>query len=210
MTTLHEPESNLDQRPLRRSVFANTNRFDKPSWLRFTIAAATGLMLLQGCTRADVRGTYDVEIEIIRSAGPIEGTLILSTGILDVPSLTQEDRSAASDWLESDTNDANSCFVLHAGSGAERTPQNVRVFDARIRGNEVALPIEIYRTPVQSLEIVSLQFFANTMGGDVVFHDRGQQHPGRIHGVRSGSARPQRCLDDLEIFRANLAHSLTQ
>jgi len=167
-------------------------------------------MLLQGCTQTEIRGTYDIEIEIDRAAGPIEGTLILSTGILDVPSLAQEDRTVAGDWLESDTIDVNSCFVLHTGSGAERTPQNVRVFDARIRGSEVTLPIEIYRTPLQRIEIVSLQFFANTLGGDVVLHDRGQQRPGRIRGVRSGSPTPQRCLDDLETFRANLARSLTQ
>ena len=206
MTKLHGRELDRDRQSLWWAVFVN--QCDPGSWCRFVIAGVACSIFLQGCTQAEIRGTYDVEIEIERVSAPIEGTLILSTGILDVPSLTEADRTSVADWFESDPIDANSCFVLHTGSGAERTPLNVRVFDARIRGSEVALPIEIYRTPVQSIEIVSLQFFANTMGGDVVLHDRGQQRPGRIHGVRSGSPTPQRCLDDLEIFRANIRSSL--
>ena len=186
------------------------NRPGRNSWYRFTMIAATCLWLLQGCSQTEVRGTYDVEIEILRATAAIEGTLILSTGILDVPILTEEDRTTLGDWLESDTIDANSCFVIHGGPGAEQTPQNVRIFDARIRSNEVSLPIEIYRTPIQRIEIVSLQFFANTIGGEVVLHDRGQQRAGRIHGVRSGPPTPQTCLDDFETFRVHLRNSLVE
>lgn len=136
--------------------------------------------------------------------------MILSTGILDVPSLTNHERVSMSDWFESDMLEANSCFILHAGSKPEEPPKNVRVFNVRIRGGELVLPIEIYRTPAQSLEIVSLQFFADTIGGEVILHDQAREVSGRIHGVRSGSPRPERCLDDLKIFRADLARSLTE
>jgi hypothetical protein len=201
-------ESDCDRRFLRRVVIVN--QLDARSWYYFKIAAAACIMLLQGCTQSELRGTYDVEIEIAGAAAPIEGTLILSTGILDVPSLTEEDRAIAGDWFQSDTIDANSCFVFHGGSDAGQSPQSVRVFDARIRANDVVLPIEIFRTPAQRIEIVRLQFFADTIGGDVVLDDRGQQRVGRIHGIRSGSATPQRCLDDLELFRTNLRNSLPQ
>ena len=174
------------------------------------MAAAIALFLLQGCSQTEVKGTYDVEIEIVRATAGIEGTLILTSGILDVPALSEKDRATAGDWLESDTIDVNSCFILHGAPDAPQTPQNVRVFDARIRNNELDLPIEIYRTPLQRIEIVSLQFFSNTIGGEVVLHDREQQRAGRIHGVRSGSPSPQRCLDDLETFRAQLRNALAQ
>jgi hypothetical protein len=208
LTKLEEPELNRPGRIRRLRIL--TNRQCPNAWSRFAMTAMTWLLLLQGCTQSEVKGTYDVEIEIVRATAAIGGTLILSTGILDVPALTDEERATAGDWLESDTIDANSCFVLQGGTSEERMPQNVRVFDARIRNNEVGLPIEIYRTPLQRIEIISLQFFADTIGGEVVLHDRGQQRPGRIHGVRSGSPTPQRCIDDLEIFRVNLRNSLAQ
>ena len=167
-------------------------------------------MVLQGCTQSEVRGTYDVEIEIARVAAPIEGTLIISTAMLDVPSPTAEDRASLGEWFSDETSEANSCFILHTGSGNDPVPQNVRVFGTRIRENEIELPIEIYRTPVQHIEIVDLQFFANAIGGEVVLHDRGQQRPGRIHGFRSGAPTAQRCLDDLVTFRANLRSSLSE
>lgn len=184
---------------------------DNPgSWRRQAGAAIACILLLQGCMQSEIQGTYDVEIEIVRLATPIAGTLIVSTAMLDLPSLTQEDRNTLGEWLEGDTADSNSCFIMHTGSDDEDIPQNVREFDARIRGSEVEMPIEIYRTPVQRIEIVSLEFFANTIAGDIVLHDRDEQRPGRIHGIRSGPPTPQRCLDDIVTFRAVLRSSLTQ
>jgi hypothetical protein len=170
----------------------------------------TCILLLQGCMQSEIQGTYDVEIEIERVATPIAGTLIVSTAMLDLPPLTQEDRNTLGEWLGGDTADSNSCFIMHADSDGEDIPQNVRVFDARIRGSEVEMPIEIYRTPVQRIEIVSLEFFANTLAGDIILHDRDERRSGRIHGIRSGPPTPQRCQDDLVTFRAVLRSSLTQ
>ena len=194
-----EPAPRLrGQRPQKRHIEAS----------RLVPLAATAVFAIAlGCGQTDVRGTYDVEIEILRAAGPIAGTLILSTGHLDVPAMTADDRKEAGDWIESDTIDANSCFVIEGGSGDEKTPQSVRVFDAQIGGKGVELPIEIYRTSLQNLEIVRLQFFANTIGGDVILTDRGQQLPGRLHGVRLDSAKPEKCLEDLETFRTLLRNS---
>lgn len=182
------------------------------SWCRFaaTTIAAGSFLLLQGCRQSEVRGTYDVEIDIARAVAAIEGTLILSSGTLDVPSPTEEERAIGHHWFEADTIDANSCFVLYGDSTDEQAPQSVRIFDARLRGNELSLPLEIYRSPAQSIEVVSLQFFADTIGGEVILHDRGRQLAGRIHGVRSGSPDPQKCLDDLEAFRAMLRNPLPQ
>jgi hypothetical protein len=192
---------------------AFVKQHDSRSWYRFVVAAVTAgcILLLLGCRQSEIRGTYDVEIEIARAVAGIEGTLVLSAGVLDVPALTNEERAdGGSDWFESDTIDANSCFVLHGGSTAEQTPQSVRIFEARLRGSEIVLPIEIYRSPVQSIEIVSLQFFADTIGGDVVLHDGGRELTGQIHGVRSGAPSAQKCLDELELFRAMLREPIAQ
>lgn len=176
--------------------------------LRQGLAAATCVMLLQGCMQSETRGTYRVEIEIAGVAAPIEGTLILSTSALDVPPPTDADRASLGEWFEHDTIDANSCFILHTGTGEKAIPRNVRVFEAQIRTDEVELPLEIYRTPLQRIEIIGLEFFANAIGGDVVLHDQGEQRPGRIYGSRSGAPTRQRCLDDLETFRTSLRDSL--
>lgn len=195
---------------MRSVVFVNPQH--SSSWYRFvaTTLAAGSFLLLQGCRQSEVRGTYDVEIEIARAVTAIEGTLILSSGTLDVPSPTNEERAIGATWFEADTIDANSCFVLRGDSSIEQAPQSVRVFDARLRGGEILLPLEIYKSPVQSIEIVSLQFFADTIGGEVILHDQGRQLAGRIHGVRSGSPDPQKCLDDLEMFRAMLRNPPAQ
>lgn len=210
LAKFHGSALDSDRRFLRWMIFVN--KYHRRPGFRFAVAIAAGgcILFLQGCRQSEIRGTYDVEIDIAESVAGIEGTLILSAGILDVPSLTDEERATGGDWLESDTINSNSCFILYGSSDVEQPPQSVRIFDARLRGSEVVLPIEIYRSPVQSIEIVSLQFFADTIGGDVVLHDRGRRLAGRIHGVRSGSPSPQKCLDDLEVFRAMLRSPLSQ
>jgi hypothetical protein len=172
------------------------------------IAAAFCSLLLTSCMQSEIQGTYQVEIEFSRMGTPIEGTLIMSTAILDARPPTDDDRALLSDWIEGDTIDANSCFILNSGGDDDETPKNVRLFDTRIRGSEISLPIEIYRTPAQHLEITNLEFFANAIGGDVLLHDRGDERVGRIHGFRSGPPKGQRCIDDLEAFRTSLRDSL--
>ncbi len=171
--------------------------------------AALAAVVMSGCMQSEIPGTYPVEIELVGGTATIEGTLIISKGILDVPPPTEHDRAFLGEWIEGDTIDANSCFILHAASEDPPTPMNVRLFDARIEAGTIKLPVEIYRTPLQTLEIVSLDFFANALGGEVVLHDQGVVREGRIHGLRSGPPTRQRCLEDLELFRATLRASLT-
>ena len=170
--------------------------------------AATFVLSLQGCSRSEIRGTYDVELEIAGVGTTLEGTLILATGNLDIPSLSDEDRAKLGEWFVSDTIDANSCFILESPRRSDDASNIVRVFETRLRNNEVVLPVEIYRTPNQYIEIVSLQFFANATGGDVVLYDQEGSRMGRIHGFRSGSPDIRRCLEDLEEFRTELRRSI--
>lgn len=172
------------------------------SWAIHTAASVVGLV---GCSQSEIKGTYDVEIDVAGALSPIHGQLILSTRSLDIPSLTDEERAVSSDWFESDMNDANSCFILE---GVDPTLKNVRVFMARIHEGHVTLPLEIYTTPIQRIEIVRLQFFANAIGGDVILRDQGQQRPGRITGLRAGSPDSEKCQEDFESFRTMLRTTL--
>ncbi len=174
------------------------------------MAAVACCLLVQGCTQREVRGTYDVEIEIAQVPATLRGTLILSKRALDVPGLDETERLSLGDWFTTDAIDANSCFILSAASGDENEAEFVRVFRAEFRAGEVELPIVIYKTPKQRIEIVNAQFFADAMGGEVALHTGDQIRPGRISGVRTDSAQSERCLEALERFRADLRDSLTR
>jgi hypothetical protein len=172
--------------------------------LTSALIALASLMFLEACAQSEVRGTYEVEIEIAQLSRPIGGTLILSTSILGVPPLTDEERALDAGWIDSDAIDANSCFVLHGQSNSGATVQNIRVFEARLGSGQLALPVDIYKTPLQRIEIVELQFFANAIGGQIVFHDGNERRTGRIYGDRTGAPSPQRCRDELQTFREGL------
>ena len=167
-------------------------------------AVAFGL----GCGRGEIKGTYDVELEIAGAARPLQGTLILSTQPLDIPSLAEEDESIDSNWFGGDAMSANSCFIL-APSGSPRAsgavdPGVVRVFEARIQPDGVLTPIEILNASDLRIEIVKLQFFSNAVGGELDVHMAQGVRPGRIHGTRRGEANSQRCTQALESFRGFL------
>lgn len=166
------------------------------------------LLSLAGCSDTEIRGSYDVEVDIAGIGTSLDGVLILAAEFLDIPPLEDEERAIFGDWFVSDTIDANSCFILESASRGEEATKIVRVFETRLRGNEIVLPIEIFRTPSNSIEIVDLKFFANTTGGSVVFHDRDRQREGRIRGVRSGPPSAAKCLEELETFRADLRESI--
>lgn len=172
------------------------------------LAVAGCVLTLPGCSPTEIRGSYDVKIEMAGIATPLNGTLILAAGILDVPPLTTDERARLSGWFASDTLDANSCFILNSPSAEKNATRIVRVFETQMRGAEIVLPIEIYRTPSQQIEIIDLKFFAKTIGGEIVLHDREQQRGGRIGGTRSGPPSVHRCLEALEIFRTDLRASL--
>jgi hypothetical protein len=165
-------------------------------------AVAFGL----GCGSGEIKGTYEVELEIAGATRPLRGTLILSTQPLDIPSLAEEDESIDSNWFGGDALSANSCFIL-AQSSSPRTsggddPGVVRVFEARIQPDGIVTPIEILNASDLRIEIVKLQFFSNAVGGELDVHMAQGMRPGRIHGKRTGEASSHQCTEALDAFRS--------
>ncbi len=168
------------------------------------------MLVLPACSPTEVRGTYDVEIDIMGVPTTLKGTLILAAEFLDIPPIADSERAQLTEWFGGDTLDANSCFILESPSDAEGSSIIVQIFETRLIGNEIALPIEIFHTPTIRIEIVDLKFFANTTGGEVVLYDRDQKREGLIGGVRLGAPSATRCQEELEIFRANLRESISR
>ena len=159
---------------------------------------------LQGCSPSEIRGTYDVEIQIAGSPTILDGTLVLGADVLDIPPLDNQERLAFGDWLISDSADVNSCFILAPISGEKDEPNIVQVFEMRLQGDEISLPIEIVRMPPLRIQVVQLQFFANAIGGELIVHLGDQEREGRISGIRSNPPSGQRCLIEFEAFREML------
>ena len=114
---------------------------------RLRLGAIIGLMAFPACSPTEVRGTYDVEIEIAGVATNLNGTLILDAGFLDIPPMVDDERARFSDWFVSDTLDANSCFILEAPSQDGERSRIVRVFESQFQGGEILLPIESIEHP---------------------------------------------------------------
>jgi hypothetical protein len=94
--------------------------------------------------------------------------------------------------------------MLAPTSGIEGGPSIVRVFEARISANRVATPIEILKASDLSIRIVSLQFFSNTLGGEIEVQTADGVRAGRLYGSRTGSADSLRCVTALEDLRSAL------
>jgi hypothetical protein len=170
----------------------------------FCAALIVCAIFLQGCSPNDIRGTYDVEIQIAGSPTVLDGTLVLGGTFLDIPSLDNQERSDFGDWLISDSVAVNSCFILAPISGDEDEPNIVQVFEAQLQGDEISVPIDIVRMPPLRIQVVRLQFFANALGGELVVHLGDQEREGRISGIRSNLPSAQRCLDEFAAFREML------
>jgi hypothetical protein len=164
---------------------------------------------LVGCSPNEVRGTYDVEIEIAGVSTSFKGTLILAAEFLDIPPIPETERAQLAGWLGNNSLDANSCFILESLSNTGEASAIVQIFETRLHGDEITLPVEILRTPGLRIEIVDLKFFANTTGGEIVLFDRDQPRTGRIGGVRSGAPSARRCQEEFETFHANLRASMS-
>jgi hypothetical protein len=187
----------------------DVNQFNGRQWLWTMAVLVLCILTLPGCSPREVPGTYEVEIEIMGVPTTLKGTLILAAEFLEIPPLAETERAQFAEWFVDNTLDANSCFILESTSNSEDASTIVQVFETRLRGNEIALPIEIFHTPTHRIEIVDLKFFANTTGGDVILYDGDQQREGRIGGVRSGAPSAARCQEGLEAFRAELRASVS-
>ena len=182
-------------------------RFRSGLKMSFCAGIFTSAFVLSSCSPPEIHGSYDVEIEIVGVSEILSGTMILRTGLLDVPPLGAEERSAFGDWMAEESVDSNSCFILAPISGSEEAPHIVQIFETRLEGGEISLPIELIRMPPLRIKVVRMQFFANAVAGEVLFSVRDQEHEGRITGVRSGPPSAQRCLEEYAGFRANLRGS---
>ena len=69
-------------------------RFRSGLKMSFCAGIFTSAFVLSSCTPPEIHGSYDVEIEIVGVSEILSGTMILGTGMLDVPPLGAEERSA--------------------------------------------------------------------------------------------------------------------
>jgi hypothetical protein len=165
----------------------------------------TGLLVLgAACTRSEVKGSYAIRLELAGSPRPFDGTLILSTAPLDIPTRSTMRPEIDAGVLIGDALGANSCFVLDLASPEGDEGPLVRIFEARISpSGEVAMPIEIVRAADLTIRIASLQFFSNALGGELEIEVEGNVRPGRIFGERTGPPRSQDCVEAVERLRAS-------
>jgi hypothetical protein len=163
-----------------------------------------------GCARSEVKGTWTVDLEIAGNPRTFPGTLILSSTYLDVPALSGSDAGIEPGWLGDDVLAANSCFILAPPSKIGEEAPIVRVFEARQGSDGLRMPIEIVSASELSIEIVRLQFFSGTLGGELAIHTVEGVRPGRILGERTGAARPQVCVEAMAAFVDSLRHGAAQ
>lgn len=162
---------------------------------------AAVVLLVSACGRGEIKGTYDVEIEIPEATRALRGVLVLSNRPLDIPSSAQGDGTAEMTQIVGDTAAANSCFILEPGGSGPDDPGVVRVFEARIDPGAVRVPIEILNTPDLRIEVTRLEFFGQATGGELEVHTRRGPRPGRLFGTRAGPAAPERCVESVAAFR---------
>ncbi|MBW2423932.1 MAG: hypothetical protein JRG86_06775 [Deltaproteobacteria bacterium] len=156
------------------------------------------------CTRSEVKGNYAIRLELAGSPRPFDGTLILATAPLDIPTRSTMSPEIDSEILIGDAMGANSCFVLNLASPEGDEGPLVRIFEARISpSGEVAMPIEIVRAAGLTIQITSLQFFSSALGGELEIEVDGQIRPGNIFGERTGPPQSQNCVEAVERLRAS-------
>jgi len=160
------------------------------------IAAIVGL----GCSQQDIPGTYEVELLIQGARAPIEATMILTTTYLDTSSRGYD---AMPDRDET-SGEPNSCLILPSTDPNDETARSVSVFETRIRGGDFLVPVTIFDTGEQRMEITELSFFAGAAGGKLAFYDEQGMREGRIVGTRIGGPDAMRCSAELAKFHAKI------
>jgi len=174
---------------------------------------------LIGCQAGDVRGEYEVTILLDGAAAAIEGTLVLGASALElegVPTdlIIRPSASAPDGYSDPDQDDfagtVNSCLAVVARDPRDTRPRSLRFFDVRVRGSEILVPFSLFEGGDQRIEVIKLRFVANTLGGDVVFHEGDVELEGRIYGDRLGPADAERCLTSLAGYEERLLESIQQ
>ena len=178
------------------------------------------LLVLGGCQAGDVRGEYDVTILLDGGAVPIEGTLVLGASALELEGVPSDlmvrpgsnDSAGTDEYADQDdfAGTVNSCLAVAARERGDARPRSLRFFDVRIRGNEILVPFSLFEGGDQRIDVTKLQFVANTLGGDVVFHEGDVELEGRIFGDRQGPADAEQCLVALTGYEELLRDSIEQ
>ena len=165
--------------------------------LAFALLAAT---VGVACSQQDIPGTYDVELLIDGARAPLEATMILTTTPIETSGRGYDailDRDETS-------GEPNSCLILPSTDPSDATPRSVSVFESRVRGGEFRVPVTIFDTGEQRMEITELSFFAGAAGGELAFHDEQGAREGRIVGTRVGGPDGMRCSAELAKFHAKI------
>lgn len=163
------------------------------------IAVVTAIAGL-ACSQQDIPGTYEVQLLVEGASAPIEATMILTTTYFDA---SRRGYDAVPDRDES-SGEPNSCLILPSIDPSDPTPRSVSVFETRIRGGEFLVPVTIFDTGEQRMEITELSFFAGAAGGEIAFYDEQEMRAGRIIGSRIGGPDGMRCSAELAKFHAKI------
>jgi hypothetical protein len=160
------------------------------------IAAIAGL----ACSQQDIPGTYEVELMIEGARAPTEATMILTTTYFEPSSRAYD---AMPDRDET-SGEPNSCLILPSLDPNDQTARGVSVFETRIQGGEFLVPVTIFDTGEQRMEITELSFFAGAAGGKLAFYDEQGRREGQIVGSRVGGPDGMRCGAELAKFHARI------
>lgn len=180
-----------------------------PAFARAVLLACMLIGLAStACGKNDIRGTYRIEILIEDARAPIEAILILTSNHLDVESLPRDSRNAigmgsGSDYHD-DRTDPNSCFILPSTDKSDDTPRSVTLFEIHLSDGKPIVPFAIFEAREQRMDIVKLQFFANALGGEVVFYEPDAERSGRLIGDRLDGPAGQQCIDAMSRFHSRI------
>jgi hypothetical protein len=195
--------TDLDWIAFRASTRAS-RRFSRS--VRLVTCLLVGLACT-ACSESDIRGAYRVEILIEQARAPIEAILVLTSTHLDIESLPQEARGGIAQESGDSQDyqaDPNSCLILPSNDPRDDAPRSVTFFEARVQGGEANLPFSIFETDEQRMEVVKLQFFANALGGEIIFYEPDGERPGRLIGDRLGDPSAHQCVEAMEKFLARI------
>jgi hypothetical protein len=186
--------------------FPDPKRMEK-SLREFALWMVATSLICLGCGRGEIKGAYEVDLEIAGASAPIVGTLVLSNRTLDLPSSAYFD--LAPEVSDADAIGLNSCFILDPiGGSRSGEPGLARAFTSRFESDGIRTPIEILNAGDLRIVITRLDFFMGAVGGELEVHTTQGMRPGRIHGTQSGEASADRCVEALAAFESHLGEAL--
>ena len=166
--------------------------------------ALLGLLLVTGCFDSAIQGTYEVTLMIDRTSAPIVATMIVTNSYLEGRSRLASPGAARDDAA----GEPNSCLIIPSNDASDDTPRSVTYFQSRIRSGEFVVPTTIFETSEETIDITKVKFFANAVGGDIIFHSESGERAGRIVGDRQADPDATRCSQALSKFNTAMEELL--